>query len=155
MAGGPPLLTTSDYSAWTIAFSSEQLQDTSNKLTSLATGIANQLEDIINTLDDLSLSWVGQSQQLENTYNQEWQAAVATLFGTSKNPEKGVLVQVASALASAAGNYAAGEYWGQGAYLQFMIGLTSGGGNTSSPPPASPVTNPLGQTVTAITETFS
>jgi uncharacterized protein YukE len=154
MAGGPPVPTTSDYAAWTIAFSSEMLQDTSDKLTSLAKDIANHLESILNTLDNLSLSWVGQSQQLENTYNQEWQAAVSTLFGTSKNPEKGVLVQVAAALASAAANYAAAEYWGQGAYLQFMIGLTSGSGSTSSPPTATSVTNPWGQIVTAITETF-
>jgi hypothetical protein len=118
----------------------------------LTNDIVNHMESIINTLDNLNLSWVGQSQKLENTYNQEWQTAVSSLFGTSKDPEKGVLIQVASALASAAANYAAAEYAGECAYLQFVAGLASG--STSSPPPATSITNPPGQIVTAITETY-
>jgi uncharacterized protein YukE len=153
--GAPPVPTTSDYAAWTIVYSPQQIQDTSNKLKSLTKDIVNHMENILNTLDGLNLSWVGQAQQLENTYNQEWQAAVSTLFGTAKDPGKGVLVQLASALATAAANYATAEFSGADAYLQFVVALTSGGGSSSSPPPATPVTNPPGgQIVTAITETY-
>jgi uncharacterized protein YukE len=152
--GAPPVPTTSDYAAWTIVYSPQQIQDTSNKLKSLTKDIVNHMENILNTLDGLNLSWVGQAQQLENSYNQAWQAATATLFGTSKDPGKGVLVRLASALATAAANYASAEFSGEGAYLQFIMSVGSGGGS-SSPPPATSVTNPPGgQIVTAITETY-
>jgi len=141
-----------DYSNWTIVYSSQLLQDTSDQIMSRVNEIIKHLESIISTLESLNLSWVGQSQQLANTYNQEWQAALVTLFGTSKNPEKGVLVQLASAIASAASNYATAESWGEAAYGQFLTAILQPSGSTSNPPPS--VTNPPGQIITAITETF-
>jgi hypothetical protein len=155
--GAPPVPAASeyveDYVAQTIVYSPQQIQDTSNILQTLTKDIVNHMENILNTLNGLNLSWVGQAQQLENTYNQEWQAAVATLFGTSKDPGKGVLVQLASALATAAENYATAEFSGANAYLQFVWALITG--SSSSPPPATSITNPPGgQIVTAITETY-
>src|ERR1700759_5537749 len=95
------LLPSDDYSNLSIKAGPLGIQNTAKQIVGLVTDILNDLQDVYNALDQLNLSWYGKSQQEANSFNQRWKTAIATLFGTTKNPEKGVLNQLTMALALA------------------------------------------------------
>jgi uncharacterized protein YukE len=83
------------YNAIKITVSPNALSETSTKVQGLVTDIVNQLETINTQLNKLQLSWVGQSASLANSFNQQWQTATTSLFGTQQDPDEGVLNRLA------------------------------------------------------------
>lgn len=146
-------MSSQDYTYLTIAAGSQDIKTASQQVATLVQGIINDLQDIMDTLSHLSLSWVGKSQQEADKFNQEWQAAIATLFGTKKNPQQGVLTKVVMALSTAAANYATVEFSAEDSCAQFVAAMILQPGNATPPTPQS-IENSSSQTVTAITETF-
>jgi hypothetical protein len=145
-----------DYTGLTISAGAQMLQTVSDQFNALAKKVIDVLQGIINDLNELSLSWVGPSQKAADTFNNEWQTMVTTLFGTQKHPEKGVVNKLAMALATAAANYAAVEYATMTACWQFMTAIDPALGSSNTPSSNTPqsVVNSSGQTITALTEQF-
>jgi hypothetical protein len=102
-------------------------------------------------MSNLQLSWVGQSASLAQAFQQEWNSATQTLFGTQQNPSQGVLNRLASGLQAAGSNYDGAEQWVQENFGKFVSGIGSSSPSSATP---SSVENSSGSFVTAITETF-
>jgi uncharacterized protein YukE len=139
------------YSLVKIMVSPTDLQDTVNKVQDLVDDVANQLNTINTALNNLQLSWIGQSSSLADSFSKQWQAATDSLFGTKDDPSKGVFNRLGNGLQAAELNYSAAEDWAHGAFDQLVSGMTGGSDTTSSP---SSVTNPSDSIITAITEIF-
>jgi uncharacterized protein YukE len=67
------------------------------------------LNTIGNTLDDLQLGWDGTTAAEAKDFSDQWLAAMNGMFGTTKNPQNGVMNQVIAALMSEAGNASSAE----------------------------------------------
>lgn len=148
MAGTPDT-----YDAVKVTVSPQDLQDTSQKVKSLVDDIVNHLNTINTTLNDLQLSWVGQSSSLADSFNKQWMAATATLYGTQDHPEQGVLNHLLAGLEAASSNYSFVEDWAKKGFGTLVSALNGGGGGQSTSSPTS-VENSSGSVTTAITETF-
>jgi WXG100 family type VII secretion target len=144
--------TPQSYDTAQIKVSPQSLSDVSAHVNNLIQDVVNQLDDINNTLSSLQLSWMGPSADLAAQFNQQWQDAATSLFGTQQDPNEGALIRLAEGLQAASQNYDNAEQWAVESFNKLATNL-SGGGSSSSAPPTS-VTNSGGTVVTAITETF-
>lgn len=101
--------------------------------------IADALETIATALEGLKYGWVGDSQKLADDFTRRWGTCAAALFGTTKNPNAGVLVRVADGLAFAGLNYGNTETAIRDSYDTFTQQVTqmleSAGNRTSATPP--------------------
>lgn len=147
---------TESYDAVKLVVSPSTLSETYQAVTSLVEDVVNKLEDINNTLNNLQLSWVGDSSTLMNDYTQRWQDAMYSLFGTTGSAtELGAFGQLLQGLDSASKNYDTAENWVMTSFGQLVDSLMGWGGSGSSSGPQS-VTNSGSATspTTFINETF-
>ncbi|MFI0895578.1 WXG100 family type VII secretion target [Streptomyces sp. NPDC020983] len=71
--------------------------------------IGDVMGAITDRLNELRLSWTGESQERADKFNQDWSAMVTELFGTKDHPENGLLNRFCSGLERAAVTYSRGE----------------------------------------------
>jgi uncharacterized protein YukE len=140
------------YNTVKITVSPTVLSESYTNINNLLNQIVDQLNTIMTTMENLQLSWVGQSSSLANQFTQQWNQAAKSLFGTQNNPEEGVLNRVAEGLQEASSNYCLVEQWAQSSFGQLVSGLSSSNSSSSDNPQS--VVNSPGNFVTAITETF-
>lgn len=69
------------------------------------TALTDALEKISKALGDIELNWAGDSQKEANDFNTRWQNCANALFGTKKDPERGVLNRLAAGVQGAVLNY--------------------------------------------------
>jgi uncharacterized protein YukE len=139
-----------DYSAVKIAVSPNELTEVNTWLLDVLQVIANEINTVNATLNDLTLQWwTGSSSAAAQSYINQWNQAVNGVFGTQDDPTMGAFGCLAIGLGSASLNYAATEQWAQNAFTSLASGMNSG----SSSGPQNVVNQP-GQRVTAITEVF-
>jgi hypothetical protein len=91
-----------------------------------ALAIVTALNTINKTLNDLHLGWDGASATEAKDFANKWQAAMIGMFGTGKDPKKGVMNQVIIALKSAVGNYSNAESNVVMLFMNFDASLISG-----------------------------
>lgn len=147
------MTTPSSYDNVRITVSPQLMSQDADKLTQLITDVVNQLQDIQTALQGLQLSWTGSSANMMQQFNDRWNSAATSLFGTKDDPAEGVLNRLVGGVQSASQNFTASDDWVATAFSGLTNSL-SGGGSAPSGPPQS-VTNSNGQIVTAITEIFS
>ena len=67
--------------------------------------IADSINGIVDTWNELKIGWVGRTKEEAEAFNDEWTAAISTLYGSKKDPEAGILTQIGQLVGSAAINY--------------------------------------------------
>jgi uncharacterized protein YukE len=72
-------------------------------------GINDDMTAITNKLNELRLSWVGDSSERSQKFQHDWNDIWQRLYGTKEHPEHGILNRFASGLAAAAVGYSRGE----------------------------------------------
>lgn len=115
-----------------------------SQITDYVNDLVDALDKISTALQSIELNWVGDSQKEAADINQRWQDCAASLFGTKKHPEVGVLNRLGAGIQGAAINYDETEkqivlMWQQYVDLlnQLLAGQqpsTSGGDGQQSPP---------------------
>jgi hypothetical protein len=88
-------------------------------------GIGDVMTAVTNRLNELRLSWTGDSQAQAEKFNSDWNAIVKQLFGTQEHPEQGLLNLFCSGLATAAVGYSRGERAVSDSFAKFQ-GLMEG-----------------------------
>ncbi|BBA96942.1 hypothetical protein RVR_2475 [Actinacidiphila reveromycinica] len=83
------------------------------------------LSAVTTRLNELRLSWTGDSQDQADKFNQEWNAMVTQLFGTEDHPENGILNRFCAGLEAAAVGYSRGERAVSDSFAMFQ-GLMAG-----------------------------
>jgi len=84
--------------------------DTCRSALETASGNINSaMNDIINSLNSLKLTWTGDSASTATDYQQRWDAALTLLYGTQDDPATGALNVLAGGVAQAASNYSQNE----------------------------------------------
>jgi hypothetical protein len=144
----------SSYDSVKLVVSPSTLNETYQSVKSLVDDVVTKLEDINTTLDNLQLSWVGDSSTLMNEFTQRWQDAMLSLFGSTTGGQLGAFGQLLEGLSSASGNYDTAENWVMTSFLQLANSLMGSGSGSSSGPQN--VTNSGSATspTTFINETF-
>lgn len=146
-----------NYDSTTLGFSFETLTTAQfaiagpdpNNPTGLIGTIVDELNSIMSTLSNLSLSWVGTAASDADEFNTNWNNAMNELFGTSADPGQGVFPRIVAGLAGAFDNYTSTEANAVSTLSAFSSPSSGGSGG------AQPVTNQAGSTqVTAIQVTF-
>jgi uncharacterized protein YukE len=107
------------------------LNKTAKELGDLAQNVADSINRIKGTLDQLALGWAGKTQQEANDFTNRWSEVMRDLFGTDGDPNRGVLNCISNQVATAAGNYNLAE----GGLVDAWSKFTADG---SSTPPAVP-----------------
>ena len=118
--------------------------------TGLLGDVLTQLANVISTLENLQLSWVGDAADAAQDFTDQWNTASANLFGTDADPQSGVFPRLLTALNTAVGNYDGAEQNVVNLFAGFSVLSASG---TASGTDQS-VVNTGSTVTTAITETF-
>jgi hypothetical protein len=139
-----------NYDVVKLSISPTDLYNTFQKVKAILDDVSTQLDNIGNTFQGLELSWTGSSSSLAQEYNDRINAATDALFGTTKNPGKGVFNRVLAGMLGASQNYDQTEQWVASALNQFA--------NPSAAKDAGGAAGQPGQTptfeTTAIVETW-
>jgi uncharacterized protein YukE len=67
--------------------------------------LVNALDTIAKTLENLEISWAGDAKNEAQALLDRWTQVSDAIFGTKKNPEKGVLARLAGGVQNAAFSY--------------------------------------------------
>ena len=130
------------------------LSTVANGIQDSAQGIVAALSTINKSLEELHLGWDGASAAEAKDFASKWLDAMTGMFGTSKDPKKGVMNQVIIALKSAVGNYSNAEEQIEIMFMNFDAMLFSGSQTQTpdtTPIPAGP-SGTFDMSSTAITE---
>jgi hypothetical protein len=128
-------------------FAADGIQDSAQR-------VVDALNTINKTLNELQLSWDGKTAAEAKDFAQQWHDAMTGMFGTSKDPKKGVMNQVIVALKSAVGNFSNGENQVVMMFLSLQSALIAGAlapTDDTAPIPAG-VSGTFDMRLTAITE---
>jgi hypothetical protein len=87
--------------------------------------IGDVMTAVTARLNELRLSWTGDSQEQAEKFNNDWNALVKRLFGTQEHPEVGILNRFCSGLEAAAVGYSRGERAVSDSFAMFQ-GLMEG-----------------------------
>lgn len=112
--------------------------------------IIDALQDIMSTIDNLALSWVGSASSEAQEFSDRWNASMSQLFGTQADPGSGVFPRLVSGIAGARTNYDSAEDFVVKTFQAFQSS-SSGSGSGSN---TQSVVNSGGQVVTAIEVQF-
>jgi hypothetical protein len=127
-----------DYSAVTLSMTPSEISQTSLALQFAVEEVASSLEVINTTITALALGWAGDTATQAKDFVDQWLAAMTSLFGSQDGATPGVLADVVTILADAAGDYSGAEQ----AVVSMFSGLSSalapgsGGSASSAPIPA-------------------
>jgi uncharacterized protein YukE len=130
------------------------LSTVANGVQDSAEGIVAALNTINKSLEELHLGWDGASAAEAKDFANKWQDAMTGMFGTHKDPKKGVMNQVIIALKTAVGNYSNAEEAIEMMFMNFDAMLISGSMTQTpdtTPLPAGP-SGTFDMSSTAITE---
>jgi Proteins of 100 residues with WXG len=119
-----------------------------------AEAVVTALNTINKALNELHLGWDGASAAEAKDFANKWHNAMIGMFGTSKDPKKGVMNQVIIALKAAVGNYSNAEEGIEKMFMNFDAMLISGSQTQTpdtTPLPAGP-SGTFDMSSTAITE---
>jgi uncharacterized protein YukE len=97
-----------------------------------AQAILDDLGVIITALNNLKISWVGDSSDAATAATDRWNATMAQLFGTQQDPSSGILNILTGGLAYDAVNYSQCEKQVRDMFAQFESALTASSDQTSS-----------------------
>lgn len=139
-----------NYDAVKMSISPTDLYNTAQQIKKILDDVSSQLDHISNSFQSLQLSWVGSSSSLAQEYNDRIDAASDALFGTAKDPSKGVFNRVLAGMLGASQNYDQTEQWVATALNQFANPSAT---KDTSGPLGEPGATPTPQT-TAIVETW-
>ena len=98
-----------DYNAVNLSMAPSAISQTSLALQLAVEEVVSSLEVINTTLNDLALGWAGSTATEAKDFIDQWLAAMTNLCGSAKGATQGVLNQVMTILANAAGNYSSAE----------------------------------------------
>jgi uncharacterized protein YukE len=132
-----------DYNAVNLSMTPSEISQTSMALQLAVEEVVSSLEVINTTLSDLALGWAGSTATEAKDFIDQWLAAMTNLFGSDKGATQGVLNQVMTILANAAGNYSSAEQSVVSMFSALSSALTSapGGSDTAPIPAGTPVTD--------------
>jgi uncharacterized protein YukE len=99
----------SNYDAVTLYARPSAMASIAQRIVDEATAVTDDLTLIGNTLSDLALAWTGDSAQVAEDFTTRWQQAMTTLFGTTDDPDSGIVNILASGLDAAAQNFSGCE----------------------------------------------
>ena len=119
-----------NWNATTVTVDPWVLHSASDESAKAAKDINTAMNAVTTRLNELRLSWTGDSQQQADKFNSEWNAMVKRLFGTQAHPEDGILNRFCSGLAAAAVGYSRGERAVSDSFAMFQ-GLLEGMGADS------------------------
>jgi hypothetical protein len=71
--------------------------------------IADSVNRIVKTWNDLKIGWVGNTADEAQDFNDRWAASISELFGTDAEPAAGILSRIANGITMASVNYDAVE----------------------------------------------
>jgi hypothetical protein len=94
--------------------------------------IVESLNRIVDVWKGLKLGWVGNTSDEAEAFNRAWKTAMTRLFGSESDPESGIVNQIASAVATASGNYAQTEHIVTQMFLGISAALSAPGGQHDS-----------------------
>lgn len=139
-----------NYDVVKMSVSPIDLYNTAGQVKSILDDVSSQLDHISGAFQSLQLDWTGDSSSLAQEYNDRITTASDALFGTAKDPGKGVFNRVLAGMMGASQNYDQIEQWVASALNQFAnpSATKDASGSAGNPPPA-----PTPQT-TAIAETW-
>jgi uncharacterized protein YukE len=109
------------------------LHDSAAKMTTAAQGILDDLGTIITTLNNLKLSWVGDSSDAATAATDRWNATMTELYGTEHDASTGILNILTGGLAYAAVNYSQCEQQVHDMFSQFESALTTPSTQSDNP----------------------
>ena len=98
--------------------------------------IATSINRVVDIWNNLKLGWVGNTADEAKAFNDAWSAAMTNLFGTDKDPEVGILNQIANGVITASINYGEAEVSVNKMFLDMknaLLGSGSGSGGQSDP----------------------
>jgi uncharacterized protein YukE len=132
-----------DYNAVNLSMAPAEISQTSLALQLAVEEVVSSLEVINTTLSDLALGWAGSTATEAKDFIDQWLAAMTNLFGSDKSATQGVLNQVMTILANAAGNYSSAEQSVVSMFGALSSALTAApsGSDTTPIPAGSPVTD--------------
>src|SRR5579859_40036 len=126
-----------DYNAVNLSMAPLEISQTSLALQLAVEEVVSSLEVINTTLSDLARGWAGNTATQAKDFTDQWLAAMTNLFGSDKGATQGVLNQVMTILANAAGNYSSAEQSVVSMFSALSSALTStAGGSGTAPIPA-------------------
>jgi len=110
--------------------------------------VIDALQDIMDTIDNLALSWLGSSSSEAHEFSDRWNASMTQLFGSKSDPMSGVFPRLVSGIAGARTNYDAAEDYVVKTFAAFQSSSSGSGSSTQS------IVNSGGTVITAIEEQF-
>ncbi|MEV5753695.1 WXG100 family type VII secretion target [Actinoallomurus sp. NPDC052308] len=105
-----------DVDPWVINSASSTVNDA-------VKSISEHMTAINNALNELRLSWVGDSSDEADKFNNDWNDVAQKLYGTEAAPELGVLNKITNGLATAAVAYSHGERTVSNTFAAFQAAL--------------------------------
>jgi hypothetical protein len=120
-----------------------------NNLKDLGQAVADSIDRINKTWNDLKLGWMGDTADEAKAFVDRWNVVMGELFGSDEHPEKGALNEIVTGVLTTAWIFGQTEHTLAEFFNDFKNGLAGGGGPSDTPP--SSVTD---TTNTAVTETW-
>jgi len=109
-------------------------------LKNAATVVAGAINAIDGIWQNLQLGWAGETATEAQDFSNKWNTAIQLLFGTEADPQSGAFEQLATAVATAASNYAQAEYSNWQMFESLVNSLNAPPG--TPPPPTRNENNP-------------
>jgi uncharacterized protein YukE len=110
--------------------------------------VADSITNINNAFKSLHVGWAGKTDQEAKDFVDRWNGVMTELFGTEKDPGKGILPGISGGLKGVAQIFGLTERAIETSFNSFRDSLTQGGDGNSDTPPQS-ITD---VTTTAVTE---
>lgn len=127
----------------------DMIAEHGRQILNLADEAAHSIMRIVDSFKRVEVGWAGDTKKEVKDFNDRWAAVMTELFGTEKNPEKGILPAMAGGVQGVAGLFSATERAIVDSFGQFLGALSETGsdGDSDTPPPS--ITD---ATKTAVTE---
>jgi len=143
-----------DYDGINLAIDPDDVASTVTTLEALCSDMSDQLVNIENTIFNLQLSWVGSTEAEAQEFVDQWNSVMTDLFGTTDNPEEGVLPVILDGLQGAAVAFSNVETQIELAFENFEVGLEMSAVSTAATPTSTPSSEPTNSNDSAVSETF-
>ncbi len=121
-----------DYNSVTLSMTPSEISQTSLALQFAVEEVASSLEVINATITDLALGWAGNTAAQAKDFVDQWLAAMTSLFGSQDGATKGVLDEVVTILATAAGDYSGAEQAVVSMFSSLSSALAPGSGGSDN-----------------------
>jgi hypothetical protein len=113
----------------------DMFQSATKGIPNLGGQIADSINRIVGTWNDLKLGWIGNTAEEAKDFNDRWAAAISELFGTKAEPDSGLLSQIANGIAMASLNYGGAEDVVTNMFTKMAASLADNGSSDTPPDP--------------------